>query len=171
MRIPDPDIRLNVLLAEDRHNAPEYWVRQLPQLLKPQGVAAYIARTGREVMQLAQKLEIHAAIIDLTSPVGGGGVAPTDGQASAVDRSPAGIWLLEWFRRLPNRPPVVVVRGRAYSQGQVEYLLRESLRLGVFSVVNPPVDLEQILAVFRRLIDRQYRGCWPSQSTKNPESA
>jgi hypothetical protein len=65
------------------------------------------------------------------------------------------------FRRLPNRPPVVVVSIPTYTPRQLEQLLREALRLGVFSVVNKPVDLEQMLTVFQRLVDRQYRGCWP----------
>ena len=49
-------------------------------------------------------------------------------------------------------------------QRQVERLLGEALRLGAFSVLNKPVDMNQMLTVFRRLIDRQYHGSWPPRN-------
>lgn len=163
--------RLNVLITEDRPHAPEHWTGQLPRLLEPQGVAAYLARSGQEAIDLAQRVRIHAAVVDWSTPIGAGdwrasrNVGELNDRGSDVSRGglgmTAGIWLLELFKRLPNHPPVVVVRGPAYSQRQFDRLMREALRLGVFSVVNKPVDLEQMLTVFRRMIDRRYRGSWP----------
>ena len=156
-----PGVRLNVLLTEDRPHAAEHWTTQLPRLLAPQGVAAYVARSGREAIDLAERVQLHAAVIDLSTPLGDDEHDPDVHHGSSDPRSPAGIWLLELFRRLPNQPPVVVVRGPAVSARQFDRLMREALRLDAFSVVNKPVDLEQMLAVFRRLIDRRYRGAWP----------
>ena len=75
---------------------------------------------------------------------------------------PAGVWLLELFRRMRNSPPTVVLRSPTYNRADAERLLQEALRLGAFSVLDKPVELEQLLAVFRRLVDRQYRGLWPT---------
>ncbi len=150
---PQSQARLNVLLTEDRPHAPEHWTVQLSRLLQPQGVAAYMARSGREAIDLAEQVTIHAAVIDLSTPLDGNGFAPA---------SSTGIWLLELMRRLPYRPPVVVVRGPAISQNDFDRMMREALRLGAFSVMNKPIDVEQVLAVFRRLLDRRYRGMWPS---------
>lgn len=170
-----PNTRLNVLITEDRPQAPEHWTAQLPRLLEPQGVTAYTARSGREAISVAEQVRIHAAVIDLGTPLYGGDTSspsrdnsparPAPGEqtwtGAVSSNTAAGLWLLELLRRLPYRPPVVVVRGPALTQRQFDRVMREALRLGAFSVVNKPVDLEQILTVFRQLIDRRYRGSWP----------
>lgn len=156
--------KLNVLLAQDRPQAPEHWIQQLPRLLEPQGVASYVARTGREAIELAQQIEIHAALIEL-SDLNLSSLSSVSW--TYTNNNPAGTWLMELFRRMRNRPPVVLIRGRYASTKQVDRLLQEALRMGVFSVLNAPVELEQILVVFRRLIDRQYSGIWPSRGDSN----
>ena len=40
-------------------------------------------------------------------------------------------------------------------------LLAEALRLEAFSVLDRPVELEQLLEVLRRLLARYYGGLWP----------
>ncbi len=160
------EARFNVLLTEDdRPRGDEHWIRQLPRLLEPQGVAAYVARSGQEAIDLAAHLEFHAAVIDLGTPR-----APEEPDAAGPGIMPGagGIWLLELFRRLPNRPPTVVVTSRYYANRDVDRFLREALRLGAFSVLHQPIDLERVLAVFRSLVDRQYRGAWPQPN--EPES-
>ena len=165
---PPSGSRFNVLLTQDRPRGQTHWTTQLPLLLRPQGVAAYVVRTGREAMDLAETMEIHAAVIDLGTPFEQSQSAQDSPLGSAITGSArasgAGgqLWLVDLFRRLPNQPPVVVVHNPAYSQRQVERLLREALRLGAFSVLRKPVELEEILRVFRRLVDRQYRGSWPA---------
>lgn len=154
--------RFNVLLTEDRQHAEEHWVRQLSRLLEPQGVQAFVARSGKEAMEITMSVRIHAAVVDVATPPEsdpGTGTA-----ASAAVRSPGGLFILEMFRRLPDKPPVVVVNNRLITQRQAQRLLADALRLGAFSVVNRPNDLDELLAVFRRLIDRRYQGHWPSDS-------
>jgi CheY-like chemotaxis protein len=177
-----PDARFNVLVTEDRPHDPGYWTHQLPRLLEPQGVAAYVVHTGHDAMSLADQLVIHAAVIDMATPLGEGEPVGDSPGASPAERSlvaelhrlataaaePAGLWLLELFRRLPNRPPVVVVHNNSDSQRQVDRLLCDALRLGAFSVLNKPVGLEQLLRVFQRLVDRQYRGAWPAPAPAPP---
>ena len=150
--------RLNVLLTEDAPSDPEHWTGQLSRLLQPQGVAAYVARSGVEAIDLVERVDIHAAVIDMNTPAGQGRFTFTAPQQSS---EPAGIWLMELIRRLPNRPPIVVVKRRAASDPAVRRMLQAALRLGAFSVMHKPVELEQLLDVFRRLVDRRYRGAWP----------
>ncbi len=151
----DPPLRrsrLNVLLTEDRPQATEHWTVQLSRLLEPQGVASYLVRSGDEALELTQRVEIHAAVIDLNTPRSAGmNFAHAAGE----------LWLIELLRRLPNRPPIVLVRSPAFSRSDVDRLLAHALRLGAFSVLNKPLDLERILAVFQRLLDRRYQGSWP----------
>lgn len=141
--------RFNVLLTEDRPQPGEHWTRQLPRLLQPMGVRAYVARCGTEAVQYARQYAIHAAVIDLATP-------------RDPARAAAGTWLLELFNRLERRPPVVVLRSPAGDRRRDERELLEALRLRAFTVLEKPVDIEQLLAVFQRLMERQYRGQWPS---------
>lgn len=166
--------RFNVLLTEDRPQAEEHWIGQLSRLLEPQGVLVYVARSGHEAIELAGEMTVHAAVIDLSTPRGPRNPRPRKSEADSIETQlrrevsapqemmPAGVWLLELFRRMRNFPPTVVLRSPAYSRAEAERLLQEVLRLGAFSVLDKPVELEQLLGVFRRLVDRQYRGMWPS---------
>lgn len=146
------DSRLNVLLTRDRPHAPEHWTTQLPQLLEPQGVVAYVASSVEEAYDVATTHTIHAAVIDLACPRG------ASKSRSATDHA---IGAIELFRRLPHSPPLVVLHASS-SPRQIDRIMRESLRLGVFCVIKKPVDLHQLLEVFRRLVDRQYQGAWPA---------
>lgn len=154
-----PGARLNVLLTEDRPHAQEHWSRQLPRLLQPQGVVAFLARTGEEAIAVVERHEIHAAVLDLGTPRSSTRSAGSVGGGNGDDA--AGLWLLELFRRLPSQPPVVVINSPVINQRQVDRLLSDALRLGAFSVLNKPVRLEQLLEVFQRLIERRYQGAWP----------
>ena len=164
---PDPDpaadatgsqggdrARFNLLLTEDRPRDGWHWTRQLPRLLAPQGVHAYVARTGREAIDVAERLEIHAAVIDLATPL-------SDSQPASQSNDPTQMWLLELFHRLPQRPPTVVIHGGFFNQARANRLLSQALRLGAFSVLAKPIDVETLLRVFQRMVDRRYAGTWP----------
>ncbi len=140
--------RFNVLLTEDRPHPGEHWTRQLPRLLEPLGVRAYVARCGTEAVELAERYAIHAAVIDLATP-------------RDPAHAPAGTWLLELFNRLERRPPLVVLRSPAGDRRKTERELLEAMRLRAFTVLEKPIGVEQILATFQRLMERQYRGQWP----------
>lgn len=163
--------RLNVLLTEDRPREPEYWLEQLPRLLSNLGMAAYLARTAGEALTLAAQMPIHAALVDLETPLGDFGRAAATlaaggrrlpGTATGMGQMPSGLWLLEFLRRLPASPPVVIVHQPATDRRDEDRLLREGLRLGAVSMVPKPAGIEQVLQAFRQVMDRQYRGAWPT---------
>lgn len=152
--------RFNVLLTEEREPTVAHWTRQLPRLLQPQGVRAFVARSGEEAFELVGREPIHAALIDASTP--------RLARQSAEDQF-ADLWLLELFRRMPNRPPVVVVNTRPRGDRELQRFLNQALRLGAFSVINRPNDLETLLRVIQRVVDRQYAGNWPSSTAGGAE--
>jgi CheY-like chemotaxis protein len=154
-----PGARFNVLLTQDRWRAPQQWTQQFPRLLEPQGVVSYTARSGREAMAITERVEIHAAVLDVATPL-----EDTEDQAEQASApQDAGLWLSELFCRLPGHPPIIIVHSATYSQRVLERMMHEALRLGAFSVLSKPVELERLLAVFQRLMDREYRGAWPAR--------
>lgn len=152
--------RFNVLLTEEREPTTAHWTRQLPRLLQPQGVRAFVARTGEEAFELVGRQPIHAALIDCSTPRTADTLAPGES---------AGLWMLELFRRLPSRPPIIVVNNRLYTERDLQRFLNQALRLGAFSVINQPTDLETLLRVIQRVLDRRYAGHWPEVSDADPE--
>lgn len=171
--------RFNVLLTEDRWHGPEHWSRQLPRLMEPLGVVSYKVRCGEEALDVAQHVPIHAAVVDLAVPRVAAAnqtgeaagpaadVAPQTQQPSAPGAIPGGLWLLELFRRLPNNPPVVIVRSRTFTSQDVNRILQDALRLGAFTVIENP-RLEELLTVFQRMLNRLYRGQWPQPKQDAP---
>ena len=147
---PDPEARFNVLLTEDRDQPTGHWTRQLPRLLQPQGVHAFVAKTGQEAVELVHHFHIHAAVIDLATP-----------RDHTTTEAMGGFWLLDVLRRHNQQVPVVVVNSRAATRGETQRFLNEALRMGAFSVINRPVQLESLLSVIARLLERQYDGLWP----------
>jgi len=145
--------RFNVLLTEDRPHGVEHWTAQLPRLLEPQGVRSFVARCGEEAIDFATQMAIHAAVIDMATPLG-----RTSGPADAAT---AGQWVLELLRRMHSQPPVVVLRPRTVGRREADRMLQTALRMGAFSVMDKPIELEELLIVFRRLVDRRYGGGWP----------
>lgn len=143
---PGREPRFNVLLTRDRDREAEHWTSQLPRLMQPLGVHAFVAHTGREALDLIGSHTIHAALIDIATPPQTGG-------------QPDGLWLLQVLTRRPNRPPIVVVNHR-YAQRRAERLLNEALRLGAFTVINQP-QVEPVLRIIARLVQREYQNAWP----------
>jgi len=149
----EPNARFNVLLTRDREQNIEHWTQQLPRLMRPMGVEAFVATTGDEAVELAEEHPIHAALIDLHTPRHRAAADPAGG---------GGIWLLEVLARRPKRPPIVVVNTRTYTPASAQRFLNLALRLGAFSVIDQPRELNELLGVIKRLVERNYRGQWPT---------
>lgn len=153
----DNHARFNVLLTEDRQRTIEHWTKQLPRFLEPQGVRTFVAKTGEEAVDLAGRQTIHAALIDVSTPRSS---AP-ESLATFSGQEQDGIWLLELLRRMPDKPPIVVVNHRPFTQRQIQRFMNQAIKMDVFSVIDRPDDIETLLGVIRRLVDRQYAGLWP----------
>jgi len=147
--------RFNVLLTQDRVREAEHWTQQLPRLMQPLGVRAYVARTGREALDLVEQHPIHAALVDIATP-------------PEINAEPNGLWLLKILTHRSQRPPIVVINHR-YAQRRAERLLNEALRLGAFTVINRPSDVEPLLHIIRRLLEREYQNTWPPPEVLPPE--
>lgn len=148
-----PGHRLNVLLTE--HAPGDRWTDQLPRLLEPQGVHAIRATDVDEAVRAIEAQPIHAAVVDLRLPLHR--EEPTEEDSGGG----AGLKLLRVIQRLDPAPPAVIVRGRRFDDRTDNRVLTEALKLDAFSVLDQPVELEQLLDTLRRLIQRYYGGHWP----------
>lgn len=154
--------RLNLLLS-DAGWRDESWADRLPALLKPMGVEALRARTGREATETIRTHRIHIAVVDLGLPIDLCEPGAAAGGAAGSGMGEGGVRLLELLRRLENPPPTVVLR-RARTQRDAAREIASALRLGAFSVVDPPTDsagIERMLEALRRVLQRHYENRWP----------
>ena len=157
--------RLTLLLT-DAGWREESWADRLPRLLEPMGVASVRAGCGREAADVLQKTPVHAAVLDLSLPLDARrrSSRPT-GAACGLDEG--GVRLLEFLAKTARegkRPPLVVVR-QPRTLREDQRTLALAMKLGAFAVVDRPVDLERMLTVLHKLLDRHYRGRWPGSSS------
>lgn len=139
----------------------EAWVDRLPRLLQPMGVVSHRANSGEEASHVIRSLQIHLAIVDLALPLTSP-VAPKEEQAPEL--AEGGTRLLELLARLPSPPPVVAVARHRTARGDARDM-SEALKWGAFAVVNRPqrtTDVELVLDVIKRCLERHYRGMWPA---------
>jgi DNA-binding response OmpR family regulator len=149
----EPGHRLNVLLTEAEHR----WSDQLPRLLEPQGVRAIRVGDVDEAVSVIESEPIHAVVVDVGLPMD---------RTTVADVTPGGLKLLRVIHRMDPAPPTVVVRGRRFDRLD-DRLLGEALKLDAFSVMDEPVDLEQMLETLRRLFVRYYGGSWPGEADRH----
>ncbi len=130
----------------------ENWSSHLPRLLEPIGIASLWAASGREASHVIATHSIHIAVVDLGLPLD-----PSDPTQEAGPR------LLDLLARLANPPPTVVMkRGRTHRDDSRE--IAAALKCGAFAVIDRPRsqrDIELLLEVLRRILDRRYHGRWP----------
>lgn len=151
-----PGGRLNLLLSYAGWHR-DSWVDRLPRLLEPMGVVALRADTGREASEVIRSTPVHIAVVDLGLPLDQPGTA-IDGEVEE-----GGARLLDLLSRLAEPPPTVVVkRERTHRDDCRE--IAAALRAGAFAVIDRPrgmPDLEVMLEVLRRCMDRFYKNRWP----------
>lgn len=149
--------RLNLLLSYAGWQT-DAWVDHLPRLLEPMGIQSHRATTGAEASRVIRATPIHIAVVDLGLPLDSGGAG-----AEAPELGEGGPRLLELLARLDQPPPVVAVK-RCRTSRDDRRDLCEALRLGAFAVIDRPrelSDLNTVLEVLRRVLQRHYQGRWP----------
>ncbi|MCE7973442.1 MAG: response regulator [Leptolyngbya sp. PLA1] len=150
--------RLNLLLSYAGWH-PESWVDRLPSLLAPMGIQSLRASSGAQAQRVMTDNRIHIAVVDLGLPLDDGAY----GHGGSPEFAEGGPRLLELLSRLDAPPPVVAVKRSRTSRDDCRDLAA-ALRLGAFAVVDRPKelsDLEVILGVLHRILERHYEGRWP----------
>jgi hypothetical protein len=128
------------------------------------GVISHRAGTGREASRVISALPIHIAVVDLGLPLD---VPPTPAAEVEPEFEEGGPRLLELLARLAEPPPVVAVK-RVRTHRSDARDISAALRLGAFAVIDRPrcaSDLDLLLEVLRRILERHYEGRWPSGGT------
>ncbi|MBI1191480.1 MAG: hypothetical protein GC200_12465 [Tepidisphaera sp.] len=151
---------MNLLLSCAGWQA-ESWVDHLPRLLEPMGVYSLRAQTGTEASRVIKANPIHIAVVDLGLPLD----AKADPAAAEAEPELAegGPRILELLARLTEPPPVVAIK-RSRTRRDDRRDMGEALRLGAFAVIDRPRDVNDLnlmLEVLRRVLERHYRGKWP----------
>lgn len=147
--------RLNLLLSFGGWR-PDSWADNIECLLRPHGVEALRARTARQAEQAIRSRPIHIAVVDLGLPMD----APCAGHHGHDE---AGCRVLDLLRRLEAPPPTVIVRStRAARDAARDF--NAALRFDAFAVVDrASADVELMLKVLQRCMERFYQGRWPDQ--------
>jgi CheY-like chemotaxis protein len=139
---------------------PDPWVDRLPRLLEPFGVISHKAGTGREASRVITSTPIHIAVVDMGLPL------DTDTWEVEPEFQEGGPRVLELLARLDEPPPVVAVkRSRTHRSDNRD--IAAALRLGAFAVIDRPrdvADMNLMLEVLRRCLERHYKGRWPGSS-------
>lgn len=148
--------RLNLLLSWGGWR-PDSWADRMAALLEPMGVTSLKARTARQAEQVIRTNPVHVAVVDLGLPLDFG--SPSD---------EAGPRVLDLLRRMQDPPPVVVVRSpRALRDMHRD--MCAALRCDAFAVVDRrSADVEMMLKVLQRCMDRFYHGRWPGEPPTTP---
>lgn len=148
--------RLNLLLTYGGWQS-DSWADRLPFLLEPMGVRSLRAASAKQAADLIREYPVHIAVVDLRLPFEASkahvacGLRPSD---------EAGERVLDLLGRLEAPPPTVVIkRGRSSRDDARD--LAHALKAGVYAAVDPPVHLEDMLRVMRRMLERFYGGAWP----------
>ena len=150
--------RLNLLLSFAGWE-PNPWVERLPKMLEPMGVRSLTAGSGVEAGRVIEQHTVHIAVVDLGLPLDPAKGHPSGGPSG-------GARLLEILRRLSQPPPTVVVRHDPAAR-EMKREMTAALRAGAFAVVDRPREqreLEIMLEVLRRCMNRHYGDQWPGRA-------
>ncbi|MEM1165975.1 MAG: hypothetical protein AAGI30_06755 [Planctomycetota bacterium] len=157
---PNPSSRLNLLVSHGGWQD-DSWADRLPRLLEPMGIRSFRVTSGREAQHLVEHHPVHIAVVDLALPL------EPDGSPSPTNEG--GPRLLELLARLDRRPDVIVVKRRRASRDEARELTA-ALQLGAFAALDPPVQLELLLKVLQRILNKRYADRWPCDPNDQPPS-
>ncbi len=150
--------RLNLLLSWGGWR-PDSWADRMAALLEPMGVTSLKARTARDAERVIRNTPVHVAVVDLGLPLDYG--SPSD---------EAGCRILDILNRLASPPPVVIVRSPRTSRDMHRDMCA-ALRFDAFAVVDRrSADVELMLKVLQRCMDRFYAGRWPGPHNHHSRS-
>jgi len=120
---------VNVLASE----AGWAWPEALRNIFRPRGVNLLVARSPGEFVNIIEQRRIHTTIVDMDSEGGGG------------------LTTVRIIRMDYPLLPCILLTSEAGQE-----LLGEALQLGVFGVVDKPVDMKIMLELLNRLFVKMY---------------
>ncbi|MGD9689910.1 MAG: hypothetical protein AB7K52_09690 [Phycisphaerales bacterium] len=143
--------RLNLLLTAPAWR-PDSWTDRLPSLLDPLGIRSMRAQTARQAEQVIRQTTVHIAVVDLTLPL-------DDSRDREIEEG--GTRILELLSRMSAPPPTVVIQAPRGHRDAAR-CMSAALRCGAFAVVDrSAADIELMLDVMRRMLNRFYSSRWP----------
>lgn len=149
---PAPTGRLNLLLSyAGWQDTP--WVDRLPMILYPMGIKSHIASSADAAQRVIEANPIHIAVVDLALPL----------DSSGTQSEEAGTRILNLLSRLASPPPTIVIKRKKTVREDTREM-SAALRSGAFAVVDRPHDqreIESLLEVLRRCMNRYYQNRWP----------
>lgn len=141
--------RLNVLLSWGGWRT-DSWADRVACLLEPMGVNSLKACTARQAERVIRSTPVHIAVVDLGLPLDESG-----------EGEEAGARILELLRRMHAPPPTVIVSSPASQRAQSRDMAA-ALRADAFAVVDRrSANVEFMLKVLQRALERFYEGRWP----------
>jgi len=108
------------------------WPDALREIFRPRGVELLMAESAGDFVNIIQRRRIHLTIVDMDSKAGGLGT-------------------IKIIRMDYPRLPCIVV-----SREPGDAVLREALKLDVFSVIDKPVDMGVLLEQLNKLFIKKY---------------
>lgn len=128
-----PDGRRYALLITDED---EGYRRCLQKTFEPKGYNTYLAGSGREAIEIAREVILHALIMDTNLPDISG---------------------LETFWYIKREVRLILPCIFLSEDATKEFMLK-ALSANAYTVISKPVDLEVLLFAVERLIKRYYLG-------------
>lgn len=157
--------RLNLLLSWADWRS-ESWVDLLDGVLRPMGVESVRARSASEAERVIRTIPVHIAVVDLRIPLREDMPGP-----DAPTPEEGGPRILDLLRRLEQPPPTVVVKYARTGREEPRHL-SAALRSDAFAVVDRTgANLEQMLRIMQRVLQRFYENRWPSAGASDPDGA
>ncbi len=148
--------RLNLLLSyAGWQDTP--WVDRLPMILYPMGIQSHIASSADAAQRVIETNPIHIAVVDLALPL--------DDSPAQIEE--AGTRILNLLARLASPPPTIVIKRKKTARDDTREM-NAALRSGAFAVVDRPhaqPEIESLLEVLRRCMNRYYQNRWPGASS------
>jgi len=109
------------------------WPQAVTEIFHPHGINAILADSSGDIVRLITHNKIHLAILD-----------------EALDEF-SGIQTLRTIRNHDRQVPCILL-----AQQVNQRLLAQALRLGVFSVIDKPVDISLLAENIKRLFFKNY---------------
>lgn len=130
-----PDSRANSILITDD----DVSVREsLREIFEPVGFRLHLAESGEEAIDIAQRQEIHLALMDMNLP------------------RLTGLETMVILRQIKGMLPMILITG-----AQDDQLLRRALQADAFCVLSKPVSRNVVLYVVSRAFEKFYEASEP----------